>query len=211
MKYIITAIVILLLSACATVNKPMPIKRVKAVETKLPDSSDFTEYNSFESSLSPHSYDIEGRYKLKRGLYMNGDLAQGEITNAYMIIEKLDDNNFGYYFADKLRGKEAMSTYGVFYYDKEDKKFHQKFIDGDSFAIRKGGIELISDETRIRLTIRQLAGRKVIIWEKEKENAIGLIDETIDEALKEAEDSYKQIYRNKREKLINDSSIFNFF
>jgi hypothetical protein len=187
------------------------VKEVKAVETKLPDSSAFTEYNSFENNLSVHGYDIEGRYKLKKGVYMNGNLAQGEITNAYMIIEKLDDNNFGYYFADKLKGKEAMSTYGVFYYDKEAKKFHQKYLDGDSFAIRKGAIELISDATRIRLTIRQLAGRKVIIWEKEKDDTIGLIDDTIDSALKDAEDSYKQIYRDKREELIDDSSIFNFF
>ncbi len=210
MKYIITLIVALLLSACANIRGPK-VTEVKAVETKLPDSSEFTEYNSFENNLSAHSYDIEGRYKLERGLYMNETLAQGKITNAYMIVEKLDDNDFGYYFADKLEGKEAMSTFGVFHYDEDDKKFHQKIIDGDSFIIRKGGIELITDGDRIRLTIRQSVGRKVIIWKKEKENAIGLIDETIDAALKDAEDSYKQVYEDRREELIDDSSIFNIF
>jgi hypothetical protein len=209
MKYIITVIVALLLTACVnSITKPK-VKQVKAVETKLPDSLAFTEYNRFENNLSSHSYDIEGRYKLERGLYMNGSLAQGKITNAYMIVEKLDENDFGYYFADKLEGKETMSTFGVFHYDEDDKKFHQKIIDGDSFVIRKGAIELITDGNRIKLTIQQSVGRKVIIWQKESKNAIGLIDDTIDAAIKDAEDSYNQVYAKRREELIDDSSIFN--
>lgn len=207
MKYIITGIIALLLSACSTLTKPP----VKEVQTVLPDSSEFTEYNSFENNLTSNSYDIEGRYKLERGLYMTGNINRGEINHAYMVIEKLDDNDFGYYFADKLKGKDTMSTFGVFHYDKDDKKFHQKFIDGDSFRIRKGGVEIITDDTRLKLTFKQLGGRKIIIWEKVKEDSIGIIDDTIDSALKDAEDSYRQVYADKREQVIDDSSFFGFF
>ncbi|NEW59690.1 hypothetical protein GSY74_00195 [Sulfurovum sp. bin170] len=181
------------------------------METTLPNSSDFTEFNTFENNLSSHSYDIEGRYKLHRGLYMNGNVNQGEITNAYMVIEKLDDNDFGYYFADKMQTLTAQGTFGVFHYDEKSKKFHQKFIDGDSFVIRKGGIALIKGDNKIKLTIRQTAGRKVIIWEKIKRDTIGMLDETIDDAMDDAKDSYEQVYESKREAVIDDSSFFGFF
>jgi hypothetical protein len=207
MQYILTALIALLLSACTPHTTP-PIEEV---ETKLPNSSEFTEYNSFENNLTSNSYDIEGRYKLYRGLYMNGNVNQGEITHAYMVIEKLDDDDFGYYFADKTDKLPADSTFGVFHYDKKDKKFHQKFIDGDSFVIRKGGIELIKGGNRIKLTIRQTAGRKVIIWEKLEDDAIGVLDETIDSHFDDAKDSYEQIYGSKREQVIDDSSFFGLF
>ena len=209
MKYIITPIIALMLSACSTLTEKEP--PIQPVVTKLPNSSEFTEYNSFENNLTDNSYDIEGRYKLERGLYMTGDINRGDITHAYMVIDKLDDNDFGYYFADKLKGADAMSTFGVFHYDEDDKKFHQKYLDGDSYKIRKGGIEIVTDATRLKLTIKQLGGRKIIIWKKVKEDSIGLIDDTIDSALKEAEDSYRQIYESRREEVIDDSSFFGLF
>jgi len=210
MHYILTAIIVLMLSACSTLTDIKP--PIKEVQTKLPDSSEFTEYNRFENNLTTNSYDIEGRYKLERGLYMTGDINRGEINHAYMVIEKLDDNDFGYYFADKLRGKDTMSTFGVFHYDEDEKRFHQKFIDGNSFRVRKGGIEIITDDDgRLRLTIKQLGGRKIIIWRKVKKDAIGVIDDTIDNALKDAEDSYRQVYGAKREQVIDDSTFFGIF
>ena len=207
MQYIITIVMTLLIIGCTTTQQPMK-KEVKEEKAKdilmaLPTSSGFTEYNQFENNLSSHTYDIEGRYKLYRGLYMNGKAHQGEITHAYMVVEKLGDNDFGYFFADKLKGSETMSTFGVFHYDEKEKKFHQKFIDGDSYVVRKGGIDIKSDGMRLQLSIRQTAGQKVIIWEKLKEDAIGVIDDEIDGAIKDAEDSYHQVYRAKREEVVD--------
>jgi hypothetical protein len=208
MNFIIAIIAGLLLTACTVISPKSP--QVIPIK-QLPNSSEFTEFNSFENNLSMHGYDIEGRYKLHRGLFMNGNVNQGEITHAYMIVDKLDENDFGYYFADKTNQLSAESTFGIFHYDEDDKTFHQKLIDGDSFVIRKGGIELIKAANKLKLTIRQSIGRKVIIWEKIKSDDIVVLDDSIDAALEQARDAYVQIYENNKEKAIDDSLFLGIF
>jgi hypothetical protein len=226
MRFIITVIVALLLTACTTTSpspessdnnqsksiaSTVPHELQPEVQTSLPDSSEFTEYNNFEANITSHDYDIEGRYKLRRGLYMHGGQNRGEIVNAYLVIEKLDDNNFGYYYADKTAKLPPNSTFGIFYYDKEAKKFHQKIIDGNSLIIRKGGINIIKDGDRLKITIRQSPGRKIIIWEKTEQIDIeqALL---LDNAIEEARDSYVQVYQKNFEKLSeNEGSFFGFF
>jgi hypothetical protein len=100
------------------------------------------------------------------------------------------------------------STFGIFYYDKEAKKFHQKIIDGNSLIIRKGGINIIKDGDRLKITIRQSPGRKIIIWEKTEQIDIeqALL---LDNAIEEARDSYVQVYQKNFEILsVNEGAFF---
>jgi hypothetical protein len=215
MQYIVTIVITLLLSACTGSTEQSPKieekeKKIEVVETKLPDSSEFTEYNNFEANITSHEYDIEGRYKLYRGVYMHGGINVGEITSAYLVIEKLDDDDFGYYFADKTDKLPANSTFGVFHYNYEDKKFYQRIIDGNSTVIR-GGVAIVKDGDRLKITIRQFPGRKIIIWEKTKEidieQAIAL-----DAVIEDARDSYVQVYKSRFKEITQDkNSFFEFF
>lgn len=213
MKYIVTIVITLLLGACTSSTNQSPKteskrKIIEPVQVKLPDSSEFTEYNNFEANITSHDYDIGGRYKLHRGVYMHGGINVGEITSAYLVIEKLDDDDFGYYYADKTDKLPANSTFGVFHY--KEKKFYQRIIDGNSTVIRDG-VNIVKDGDKLKITVRQFPGRKVIIWEKTKEIDIKQAL-SLDHIIEDARDSYVQVYKSRFKEITKDkSSFFEFF
>ena len=188
MKYIIMAITALLLTACTLTDSSI------STRSGLPDSSEFTEYNDFGKNISTHSYDIEGRYKLYRGLYMHGGIHR-EITHGYLVIEKLDEDDFGYYYAIKSGDTVSDSFFGIFHH--KDKRFYQKLIDGESSTLRDN-VDIVVDQekNRIKVVVQINVGKRIIIWEKSKEVDIeqAII---LDEAIEEARDSYTQIYKKK--------------
>ena len=187
MKYIIS-IIALLLTACTNPHSHM------SLHSGLPNSSEFTEYNNFGKDIALHSYDIEGRYNLHRGLYLHGGIHR-EITQGYLVIEKLDDDDFGYYCAIKSGDTVANSFIGIFHH--KNKRFYQKLIDGKKSTLRDAiSIVVDTEKNRIKITTLINVGKRVIIWEKSKEVDIeqALI---LDETIEEARDSYTQIYKNR--------------
>ena len=190
MKQIIISIITLLLTACST---PTTISTSSQFSAKLPDSSEFTVYNDFGSN-AVHDYDIEGRYEIQRGLYLHGEINR-EITHAYIVIEKLDEDDFGYYYALKSGETAVNSYFGIFHYSADEKKFYFKLLEGRSSTLR-GGLDIVKDGDKIKLTVQMPVGKRVIIFKKAKEINIeqALI---LDDSMKEARVSYIQVYRDR--------------
>ena len=192
MKQIIISIILLLLTACSTPT-PTTTNTPSKFSAKLPDSSEFTVYNDFGKGVI-HDYDIEGRYEIQRGLYLHGEIHR-EITHAYIVIEKLDEDDFGYYYALKSGDTAVNSYFGIFHYSADEKKFYFKLLEGEKSTLR-GGLDIVKDGDKIKLTVQMPVGKRVIIFKRAKEINIeqALI---LDDAMKEARENYIQVYKDR--------------
>ena len=133
--------------------------------------------------------DISGDYELEQGTD-NYKI----ISNAYMTIEKLDDINYGYYYAVQDEKATANSFLGIFRY--KDGAFVNKVIESGTTTSLNDNIKLITEGQRLKLVVLTSYGRRTIIWSRvledgKKEN------EALKDAMKDGKIGYTQIYKNK--------------
>jgi len=139
-----------------------------------------------DKSVAP---DIAGRYELERGTDHNT-----EVSDAYMVIEKLNDQNYGYYYAIKDGKATPNGFFGIFRY--RDGTFLNKVLDEGNVTTLNHNITLITEGQRLKLVVISSFGKKTIIWtrvleDNKKEN------KELSEALNDAKVSYTQIYKEK--------------
>ena len=134
--------------------------------------------------------DISGEYGLE-----SGTDNYKSVSKAYMVIEKLDDTNFGYYYAvQDEKAKASDSTFGIFRY--KEGKFLNKVLDEGTTTTLNDNITLITEGQRLKLVVLRSYGKRVIIWSRVLED--GKTEEPIlTEALADAKNSYNQIYKEK--------------
>lgn len=195
MPVILTFILSLFLLGCSVPNPPTSenntTKTSQTDKNSLPISPQVsmlknrTAYAE-DKSIAPN---IEGAYELETGTDH-----QKTVSNAYMIIEKLDDKNYGYYYAVQDEKAIADSFFGIFRY--RDGTFLNKVLDEGSVTTLNHNITLITEGQRLKLIVIGSFGKRVIIWSRvlednKKENKI------LSEALADAKISYTQIYKEK--------------
>jgi hypothetical protein len=138
--------------------------------------------------------DISGEYELETGTDNYKSIAK-----AHMVIEKLDDKNFGYYYAvQDEKAKASDAIFGIFRYKKG--KFLNKVLDEGTTTTLNDNITLITEGQRLKLVVLRSYGKRIIIWsrileENKKEAPI------LAESLADAKTSYTQIYKEKFDKL----------
>ncbi len=197
MPVILTLILSLLTVGCVNTNQPKvddrnSTKPKSLTIESLPISPQIsmlenrTEYEE-DKSIAPH---ISGRYELETGTDH-----QTNISQAYMVIEKLDALNYGYYYAIKDGKAVANGTFGIFRY--RDGTFLNKVVEGDSTVTTLNhNITLITEGQLLKLVVENSFGKKVIIWSRVLEDD-KTEDESLTEAIKDAKISYTQIYKEK--------------
>ncbi|CAA6812904.1 MAG: Unknown protein [uncultured Sulfurovum sp.] len=186
MKTSITFITLLLLSACtstATMNQAHNNKH----------SSQLT-HTSNQQSTTPN---IAGTYNLVEGAYTynNGSLAlQSNIEASRLVIEKLDENNFGYYYVTKVEGLSTEGYFGGFTY--KNGQFYQKVINYPTTSTTlRDNITLIKNDDFLKLTVKTINAKRIIRWKKS--NDLQNLHASILPALKEERKAYIELFKEK--------------
>lgn len=193
----ITLTLTLLVSACntSTVTPKTPITKIKEQKI-ITEKTDINSSKTKETTTSlPSLFDpknIEGSYVLERGQISFRDIRKN-INNSNLIIEKLDDDNFGFYYTVQVEEHVPDEYFGIFYY--KDGKFVQKVIADGGDVSYYDNIELINEGDRLKLTIKTNQGNRIIIWKKEE-------DMIPSEELLKAEKSYNGICKAKYNELL---------
>jgi hypothetical protein len=201
MPVILTFILSFLLFGCA--NSTPPKKRnletnessiIKATALPISPQVKMLESRTAYEENKLIAPDISGEYELETGTDNYKSIAK-----AHMVIEKLDDTNFGYYYAvQDEKAKASDSVFGIFRYKNE--KFLNKVLDKGTTTTLNDNITLITEGQRLKLVVLRSYGKRIIIWsrvlEEDKE-----IDDILKESLADAKVSYTQIYKEKFDKL----------
>jgi len=196
MPFILTLMLALFFTACATSNKtPPPLATTPPPTTppiikkhQLPVSPQFHEDANDVDDLIDVS-DISGTYELEKGVdnYKT-------VTKANMIIEKLDNENFGYYYAVQDEKSTPNAFFGIFRF--KNNTYYNKVIESDTTTSLNDNIKLVIEDERLKLTVLTSYGRRIIIWDKVINKTL-IQDTELTEALKDAKESYTQIYKDK--------------
>lgn len=141
--------------------------------------------------------DISGNYALVKGsyIYNNGSLAlQNKIESSTMVIEKLDQNNFGYYYVTQVEGLNIEGYFGGFTY--KDGQFFQKVIDyPNTNTLLYDNITLVPKNHALKLTVKTINAKRVIQWNKIDD--VNESDPTILSALEEEKKAYLELFKEK--------------
>ncbi|MCK5854380.1 MAG: hypothetical protein KAG56_04105 [Sulfurovaceae bacterium] len=151
----------------------------------LPSSSnDSQSYNS----VAP---DIQGKYRLIQGANLN---VNKRIEEGYLVIEKLDETNFGYYYTFSLEKSTPSTFFGIFNYDKG--KFHQRVIKNEGSLITENltNTKIVTDGSKLELEVNIEGGSVNILWKYDLEEVAPF---KLQKSLKEAKQHYKEIYKDK--------------
>ncbi len=139
---------------------------------------------------------IQGTYILDKGVERNTN-----IDKAMMIIEKLDDDDFGYYYVRRIGEHPSTGYLGIFHYNRYKKRFVNKVKEDDVNTKELENIEIKFDGLQLE-TIQDIAyGQRAIIWNKVDENCQA--DPSLVKSLSDIKESYRQIYKNNKNFLVD--------
>jgi len=139
---------------------------------------------------------IQGTYVLSRGVERNK-----EIVNAMLFIEKLDDNDFGYYYVTKINHFPASGLPGIFHYDIIKKRFVNKVKETEFTTKPEENIEIKYDGKQLETIMAISVGKRAIIWDKVPDNYQA--DPSIIKALRDTKEVYTQVYKNNKSFLLD--------
>ena len=190
MPFIFLLLFTFLFTACT--NSTTPTLTVQdETQIGLPKTEQTTDIDDLQI-VAENS--IIGEYTLQRGLYSNESIHQ-ELHEGYLVIEELDVDNYGYYYATTINGL-AETHLGIFY--KKDGKFVQKVIYNDESGQSKidiqDNINIKLDGDILKIVIDD-AKHQVTIWKRDDGTATK--SDKLKKALKEAENAYKEFYKHK--------------
>ena len=151
--------------------------------TPIPDKE-----NSSYNGIAP---DIQGEYRFLRGTNLN---VNKSIEEGYLVIEKLDETNFGYYYTFSLEKSTPSTLFGIFNYDKG--RFHQRVIKNEGSLTTENltNTKIVTDGEKLELEVNIEGGSVNILWEYDLE---GVVPFKLQKSLKEAKQHYKEIYKDK--------------
>ena len=205
MQYILLLLFTFLFTACTNSATPTsqtiqedkaPAKRIVAVQEDetpvgLPKTEQTTDIDDI--TIAPEN-SIIGEYTLQRGLYSNESIHQ-ELNEGYLVIEELDVDNYGYYYATIINGL-AETHLGIFY--KKDGNFVQKVIYNDEEGQSKveiiDNLKIVLDKDILKININDTKNQKMI-WKRD--DGIATKSDKLEKSLKEAKNAYIDFYKNK--------------
>lgn len=165
-----------------TIVKKEPLKTVQEVTKEIVKLS------------SPAIPNIAGTYNLVKGAYIynNGSLAlQNTIEASSIVVEKLDENDFGYYYVTQVEGLKTEGYFGGFTY--KDGHFYQKVIDYPTTnTTLRDNIHLESTEDSLKLTVKTINAKRVIHWKKND-----TYTKSIETALKQEKRDYLELFKDR--------------
>jgi len=143
------------------------------------------------NSIAP---DIQGNYKFLKGTKGLGSGITKGIEDGYLVIEKLDDNNFGYYYTFSIEKSSPLKYFGIFNYDKGD--FYQRVIRNEGSTVTENlyNTKIVTDGIQLELGVDIEGGSESTIWEYD---SMDYLSEKLKKSLKEAKKDYKEIYKDK--------------
>ena len=139
-----------------------------------------------DKSIAPN---ISGTYELETGTDHHKT-----VSNAYMVIEKLNDQNYGYYYSVQDEKATANAFFGIFRY--REGTFLNKVLDEGNMTTLNHNITLITEGQRLKLIVIGSFGKRTIIWSRVLEDN-KTENKVLSEALADAKVSYTQIYKEK--------------
>jgi hypothetical protein len=178
-----------------TVNMATP----KMLEYTTNERTITTEVLTPKTAMPIHSVEIpqiQGTYILNRGVERNA-----KIDNAMLIIEKLDEDDFGYYYVSKIDKFPASGLPGIFHYDIIKKRFVNKVKETEFSTKTEENIEIKYDGKHLETILDISVGKRAILWDKVEGNCQA--DPSIINALRDVQDSYRQIYQNNKNFLLD--------
>ncbi len=151
--------------------------------------------NSDNQDYDPIAPNIQGEYSFIQGTDLN---VRKVIQEGYLVIEKLNDNNFGYYYTFKVEKATPKTFFGIFHYYKG--KFYQRAIKNEgSFETEDlKNTDIKTDGNKLELEISIEGGTLNILWENDNGGAVPF---GIQKSLKEAKHDYEEIYKKNFSKL----------
>jgi len=136
---------------------------------------------------------IEGVYVLAKGSERNV-----AIKHALLVVERLDADDFGYYYVTQMQSFPATAYYGIFHYKKEKKRFFNKIYETSATTTTRDNVDIKYDNQQLETIISIDVGERAILWNR----VLGVKDyksleynPILEEALKEAKASYLEIYK----------------
>lgn len=139
---------------------------------------------------------IQGTYVLHSGVERSAS-----IDHAMMVIEKLDEDDFGYYYVRKIGQLPSSGFPGIFHYDRIKKKFVNKVKDTEVSTRTEENIEIKFDGVQLETILSISVGKRAIIWNKVDENCQA--DPSLIKSLSDIKESYTQIYKNNKNYLFD--------
>ena len=136
---------------------------------------------------------IEGVYILAEGTERNV-----AIKNALLTIERLDADDFGYYYVTQMQSFPATAYYGIFHYEKGKKRFINKIYETNTTTTTHDNVDIKYDDQQLETVVSIDAGKRAILWNRVpgvKDYKSLEYDPILEEALKEAKASYLEIYK----------------
>lgn len=151
--------------------------------------------NQYDTDTDIPNQDYSGHYKLVSGTTSMGGMSN-TFHNGFLVIEKLDENDFGYYYAVQNKERSPDGRYGIFHY--KDKKFFQKII-GDSELRDTVKLEKYMKDSSmlVKTEYKDNKGTHAIDWEESSPQNISFLEEKLQKYFKDIKNNYTQIYKEK--------------
>ena len=162
----------------------------KATNQNVLDAQALPSSKNNSQSYNTAVPDIQGSYTLIEGANLN---VKKRMEEGYLVIEKLDETNFGYYYTFILEESTPSNFFGIFNYDKG--KFHQRVIrdEGSLKTENLTNTKILTDGDKLALEVNIRGGSVNILWKHGIEEIASL---KLQKSLKEAKQNYKEIYKN---------------
>lgn len=132
----------------------------------------------------------EGTYRFVKGTTsLAGQITT--LTEGLLFIEKLDENDFGFYYVIQRNEMAPTEKYGILHYKKE--RFFLKFI-GD--PIHRDNVKIKKSASQLETDMWDDKGEHAIQWELGSEEDINRLSPQLKAAFDIAKDNYTQIFKN---------------
>jgi len=188
--------ILFLLTACQSEIGPKISATFQKVKSTLHIGSQENESTFIKEERENDSDvpDIYGTYNLIEGFYSYGEhgiLKKEKIKESTIVIEKLSETEFGFYYVTRLENTLTSSYFGGFTY--KDGKFYQKVIDYPSTnTLLRDNITLKKKGNLLRLIVESTDEQRTILWGLSSTGTPSL-----SEKLEEEKNNYITLYKEK--------------
>jgi hypothetical protein len=228
MRYIISTIIVLIFTACTNTAELTPKKQtstestltptkiptepIKSLTTQVTDTvlaepkiveviaEEVTTQDVVQEINTPIFTSIVGTYKLYKGVISYSGIRK-VLTDGHLVIEQLDNDDFGYYNTTQVDNHAPNSYFGIFHL--KDDKYSQKVIEDNGVGAEPivsliENIELIVEDQKIELKINA-SGKTDIIWERDYLKEVKT--PKMKSSLTDAKNDYIKFYKEKFSKV----------
>ena len=195
-KFLLPLSILFLFTACQPEIGPQISATIEKVKNTLLPTSTKKKSTFISEERKSDSYipDIEGTYNLIEGFYSYGEhgvLNKEKIKDSTIVIEKLSETEFGFYYVTRLENTLTTSYFGGFTY--KDDKFYQKVIDYPSTnTLLRDNITLKKKGNLLRLIVESTDEQRTILWGLSSSGTPSLA-----EKLDEEKNNYMTLYKEK--------------